>query len=87
MNRRKIRLIECNAKCRYLKKLTCTGILGQVFYLSEPLLSYGPVLPPYTLYTCIQYSMLIHTGKEGEITKEKIRGPMAHKAGQKYQHD
>jgi hypothetical protein len=31
--RRKIRLIECKAKCCYLKKLTCN--LRQVFYLSE----------------------------------------------------
>ncbi len=29
--RRKIRLIECNAKCRYLKKLICKGSLRQVF--------------------------------------------------------
>ncbi len=31
----KIRLIENNAKCRYLKKLTSKGTLRQVFYLSE----------------------------------------------------
>ncbi len=30
---RKIRLIKCNAKCRYLKKFTCKGTLRQVFYL------------------------------------------------------
>ncbi len=30
---RKIRLIECSAKCRYLKKFTCKGTLRQVFYL------------------------------------------------------
>ncbi len=29
--RRKIRLIEGNAKCRHLKKLTCKGTLRQVF--------------------------------------------------------
>ncbi len=33
--RRKIRLKECNAKCRYLKKLTCKGTLRQVFFLFE----------------------------------------------------
>jgi hypothetical protein len=33
--RRKIRLIESNAKCRYMKKCTCKGTLRQVFYLSE----------------------------------------------------
>jgi hypothetical protein len=32
---RKIRLIESNAKCCYLKKFTCKGTLRQVFYLSE----------------------------------------------------
>ncbi len=53
---RKIRLIECNAKCRYLKKLT------YVFFLSEtpPLLQYDPILCPPPLYivygTCIQYT-------------------------------
>jgi hypothetical protein len=26
MNRKKIKLIESNAKCRYLKKLACKGI-------------------------------------------------------------
>jgi hypothetical protein len=35
--RRKIRLIESNEKCRYLKKLTWKGTLRQVFYLSPPL--------------------------------------------------
>jgi hypothetical protein len=34
---RKITLIECNAKCRYLKKLTGKETLRQVFYLSEAL--------------------------------------------------
>jgi hypothetical protein len=28
---RKIKLIEGNAKCRHLKKLTCEGTLRQVF--------------------------------------------------------
>jgi hypothetical protein len=30
-DRRKVRLIEGNAKCRYLKKLNCKGTLRQVF--------------------------------------------------------
>ncbi len=55
--RRKIRLIESNAKHRYLKKFTCKGILRQVFYLSEAPYEYDPHTPdPYTLYTCIQYN-------------------------------
>ncbi len=49
-DRRKIRMIEFNAKCRYLKKLTCKGTLRQVFYLSEtpspPMTTYSP--PPYS---------------------------------------
>jgi hypothetical protein len=73
--RRKIRLIECNAKCRYLKKLTCKGTLRQVFYLSE---APSPPMTPYSpLIHCIRvYSILIHTGKEGggEITREKVEG-------------
>jgi hypothetical protein len=31
INRRKIRLIESNAKCIYLKELPCKGTLRQVF--------------------------------------------------------
>ncbi len=34
--RRKVRLIESNAKCRYLKKLTCKGTLRQVFIGLRP---------------------------------------------------
>ncbi len=75
--RRKIRLIECNAKCL---KMICKGTSRQVFNLSEvPLPFYDPP-PPYELYTCIlytiQYSLLIHTGKgrKGEkLTREKVR--------------
>ncbi len=59
LNRRKIRLIESNAKCRYLKKFTCKWTLRQVFYLSEALSpSYHPILPPlHTVY--------VYTGKGG----------------------
>ncbi len=41
--RRKIRLMQSNVKCRYLKKLTCKGNLRQVFYLSK---APTPYLPP-----------------------------------------
>ncbi len=34
--RRKIRLIEGNAKCRHLKKFTCKGTLRQVFISLRP---------------------------------------------------
>ncbi len=60
--RRKIRPIECKAKCRYLKKLTCKGTLWQVFYLSEaPLPSYDPILLP-PLHTVYVYT----TGRKCE---------------------
>jgi hypothetical protein len=46
---RYIRLIECNAKCHYLKKLTCKGTLRQVFYLSE---AFSPTVTLYTHPPC-----------------------------------
>jgi hypothetical protein len=64
------------------KKLTFQGTLRQVFYLSEALsLPRTPYSPPFT--PCIRvYSILIHTGKgEGELTREKVRGVLVHKAG------
>ncbi len=64
-HRRKIRLIESNAKCRYLTKLTCKVTLRQVFYLPE--VPSPPLTPttPYKLYCIRVYSILIHTGKGG----------------------
>ncbi len=54
---RKIRQRESNAICRYLTKLASYGILRQVFYLSEaPAPPLTPYSPPYTMYTCIQYT-------------------------------
>ncbi len=35
--RRKIKIIESNAKCRYLKKFTCKGTTWQVFICLRPL--------------------------------------------------
>jgi hypothetical protein len=87
---RKIRLIECNAKCRYLTKLTCKRTLRHVFYPSEA--PFPPKMTPYPrpFTHCIRvYSILIHTGKGGgeELTREKVRGAIVHKASRKYQHD
>jgi hypothetical protein len=46
--RRKTRVIESNAKCGYLKKLTCKGNFRQVFYLSEaPFPPKTPYSPPH----------------------------------------
>jgi hypothetical protein len=47
------------------------GTLRQVFYLSET--------PQYT------YSH--REGEQEELTREKVRGAIVHKAGRKYQHD
>jgi hypothetical protein len=85
LTRRKIRLIESNDKCRYLKKLTCKWTLRQVLYqyevLSPPMTLYSPTVYVYTVY------LFTHGRGGGVLTKEKVRGAIAHKTGQKYQHD
>ncbi len=61
--RRKIRLIESNAKWCYLKQLTVKGLCGRCFIFWGPLLSYDPRLhtppPPLhtLLYTCIMFTV------------------------------
>ncbi len=92
VHHRKIRLLEGNAKCRYLKKLTCKGASRQVFtvFVLGPEPQTPP--PPYILYTCIQYTVLIHTGKgeggEGRVEPERrLEGRQLTKLGRKYQHD
>jgi hypothetical protein len=62
--RRKIRLIEGNAKRRHLKKFTCKGTLRQVFICLRPPPLLWPHILPYTLCICV-YCKLIHTGKAG----------------------
>ncbi len=77
--RRKIRLIEGNAKCRHLKKLTCKGSEAQ-----------NPVPPP-PLTHCIRmygyapytYSLREGGGRGESWTREKVRGATVHKAGSK----
>ncbi len=69
--RRTIWLIECNAKCRYLNKLTCKGTLRQVLYLSEapspPMTLYSPPLHTCTVYifsnTCNSLQSRVHKFK------------------------
>ncbi len=63
LDSRKVRLIEGNAKCRQLKKLTCKRTLRQVFICLWPRTQYTP--PSYTLYTCIQYNYSHGEGEEG----------------------
>ncbi len=48
--RRKIRLIESNAKCRHLKKLTCKATLRQVFICLRP-----PTLLSFCLGWCSNF--------------------------------
>ncbi len=52
--RREIRLIEGNAKCRHLRTFTCKWTLRQVFIYLRSRTPYPT--PLYTLYTCIQYT-------------------------------
>jgi hypothetical protein len=62
---------EGNAKCRHLQKLTCKATLLQVFIFLRPITR---LHRPYTLYTCIQYTILAHTqrGREGgELNKRE----------------
>ncbi len=72
--------------------LTYKRTLRQVFYLYEaPSPPMTPYCTPTPLTHCLcVYSLFIHTGKGGrcgELTREKIRGAIVHKAGRKYQHD
>ncbi len=72
---------DTNAKCHHLRKFSA-GV-----YLSEPppLLRPRSPPPPYTLYTCIQYTYSHRErGEVGEITREKDTGSTVHKAGRKY---
>jgi hypothetical protein len=69
-DRSKIRLIDGNAKCRHLKKLTCKETLRQAFICLRPRNTY----PPNTLYTCIQYTYLHREGGGvigGELNERK----------------
>ncbi len=72
----KIRLIENNAKCRHLKKLTCKGPLRQVFYLSEvpspPMTPNSP--PPLTHCLPVYSTIYLFTQRRGGGGGLKRRG-------------
>jgi hypothetical protein len=67
-----IRLIEGNAKCSHLTKLTGKWTLRQVFYLSEAQNPIQPSPPPlHTVYVYTEITVtLIHTGKGGRVVPE-----------------
>ncbi len=67
-----------------LKSWPVKGLCGRCFICLRPPLPHTP--PPYTLYTCIQVYLLTQ-GRGGELTREKVRGAIVHKACRKYQHD
>jgi hypothetical protein len=83
--RKKIQLIEGNAKCRHLKKLTWTS--RQVSICLRPR---TPYLPPYTLYTCILYTVYLFTqgrGGGGVEPERRLERKQVTKLGRIYQHD
>ncbi len=80
VTRRKIRLIEGNAKCCHLKRLTCKGTLRQVFICLRPKTPY----PPPLLHNVYEYTVyLFKAGRGGSWTIEKVGGVTVYKAGLK----
>ncbi len=83
--RRKIRLVEGNAKRRHKKNWPAKGLCGRCLSV----LGLEPhTLPPYTLYTCIQYTYSHGEGGGGRVEPERRReGQQFTNLGRKYQHD
>ncbi len=58
-----------------------------MFYLSKaPSPPMTPYFPPYTLYSVYVYTVYLFTQGRGEgveLTREKVRGAIVHKAGSK----
>jgi hypothetical protein len=69
-SRSKIRLIESNAKCRYLKKLTCKGTLRQVFICRRSRILY--TLPLNTV--CINCTLARGGGGGDSETDRRLEG-------------
>ncbi len=57
-------------------------LCGMCFFCLWPPPLLWPHTPPYTVYVYV-YCKLIHTGRGGELTREKVRGTTVHKAGSK----
>ncbi len=64
-HRRKIRLIESNAICRYLKNWPVKGLCGRCFICPKPPPLLRPHTPPPLSHCILVYSILIHGGKGG----------------------
>jgi hypothetical protein len=64
-----LRLIEGNAKCRHLKKLTCEGILWQVFICLRPRTPYPP--PLTHCVRVIQYTYSQRKGAREESNQKE----------------
>jgi hypothetical protein len=86
-DRRKIRLIKDNAKCRHLQKFTCKRDFAAGVYLSE---GPEPHLRPLKHCICV-YGILIHTWKGGRLGRvepeRRFEGQRFTKLGRKYQLD
>jgi hypothetical protein len=65
-NRRKIRLIEGNAKCRHLKNLSVKGLCDSL----RPRNPYPPLTHCKLVYS-IQYSFTQRRGDGGEINQRE----------------
>ncbi len=84
LKRRKIKLIEDSAKCRHQRKFNWEATLRQVFICLRPR---TPPNPPYTLYTCVQYTYSQREGGRVEPGRRYLDGHQFTKLGRKYQHD
>ncbi len=81
--RRKIRLIEGNAKFRHLSKLSSKGILWQMFICPRPKTPHPP--PLHTVYV---YTVTYSHREGGRVEPERrLEGQQFTKLGRKYQHD
>ncbi len=92
-SRRKIRLIESNAKCRQLKKFTGKATFRQVFLLSEvpPLLGFCLRLSSnFVGFESVQIQsvkLLQNMGVGGGELEKRLEGQYFTKLGRKYQHN
>ncbi len=81
-NRRKIRLIEGNAKCRHLKNWPVQGLCGRRLSVRCP-------EPPPPLHYFLNTVLYLFTqGAEGRVEPERrLEWQQFKKLGRKYQHD